>query len=104
MEGLIGLSKSENSDMDAHILTGGTIAANTITCGATFKAIECLEKTNAIERAGNIATILSKDLNGLFEQYNLPFFTYNFKSILHLKLSGFFMIDIQKRFPTLDAL
>jgi glutamate-1-semialdehyde 2,1-aminomutase len=78
------------------VFTAGTMAGNNITCAATYKAIECIEKTNAIGVAAQVADQLVLQLNELFESYNLPFFTYNIKSVIQLWLGGFYGVPLTR--------
>jgi len=74
---------------------GGTLAANPISCGACYHAIRLIEETDAISKATAFADRLVKELNGLFAtRPDLPFFLYNFGSIIHYVTTGFFSIDI----------
>ncbi|MBN2154480.1 MAG: aminotransferase class III-fold pyridoxal phosphate-dependent enzyme [Candidatus Lokiarchaeota archaeon] len=85
-----------NSEIGQKVFTAGTMAGTNLTSAAAYKAIECIEKTNTIEIAGKVADELSKGLNKIFADYKLPFFTYNFKSIIQLRMSGFYTVDLTK--------
>jgi glutamate-1-semialdehyde 2,1-aminomutase len=81
---------------DENVFTAGTLAGTNVTCAACTKTIECLEKTNALEKSAKTADKLVAGLNDIFATYDLPFFTYNYKSIIQLRLSGFYNVDLTK--------
>ncbi|GAB4339246.1 MAG: glutamate-1-semialdehyde 2,1-aminomutase [Candidatus Abyssubacteria bacterium] len=72
----------------------GTIAANLLSCAATYFTICEIERTNAIEKAAATTDRLTHELNVLFEDRNCPFFAYNYGSILHVETTGAFHIDV----------
>ena len=74
--------------------TGGTLAANPLTCAAAYWAMKFVEETNATEVAGRAATKLSNGMNEVFEKYNLPWFSYNYNATVHFHTSCVFGIDI----------
>ena len=74
--------------------TGGTIAANPLTCTAAYWAMRFVEETNATEKAGGAATRLSSGLNEVFTKYNLPWFSYNFGGTVHFQTSCVFGLDL----------
>ena len=80
MQMIIGKG-DDSSEIGRKVFVAGTMAGTNITCAAAYKAIECIEKTNTIEVAAKVADELVEGLNRIFADYNLPFFTYNFKSI-----------------------
>jgi glutamate-1-semialdehyde-2,1-aminomutase len=94
--------KAELMDiLNSGILSGGkscfvagTIAANLLSCAATYFTICEIERTNAIEKAAAITDRLTHELNVLFEDRNFPFFAYNYGSILHVEMTGAFHIDV----------
>jgi glutamate-1-semialdehyde 2,1-aminomutase len=63
---------------------GGTLAANALTCAAAYHALELIDQTNAIDKAGQMARLLVQRLNERFAAYGLPFFAYNYQSIMHI--------------------
>lgn len=96
MQMITGKPGEANSDLAKKVFTAGTMAGTNITCAAAYKAIKCIEETNAIEIAATVADRLVEGLNAIFEKYQLPFFAYNFKSIIQLRLSGFYTQDLSK--------
>ena len=71
--------------------SGGTLAANPLTCAAAFHAIKLVEETNATEIAGRAGARLADGLNQVFEKYeNLPFFCYNLGGTVHFHTSCLF--------------
>ncbi len=83
--------------------TGGTLAANPLTCAAAYHAIDFIEKENAVERAGKAAKRLSDGLNKVFQEHDLPWFSYNHGAIVHFHTSCVFGLDITdpKQAPSL---
>jgi glutamate-1-semialdehyde 2,1-aminomutase len=96
LAGGVGGTDEEGHSIKKNAYASGTLAGNTLTCAAAYKAIECLEKTGAIDIAARIAGTLSEKLNDLFQQYDLPFFTYNFQSILHVVTADFFHVSMNR--------
>ena len=74
--------------------SGGTIAANPLTCAAAYWAIKFVEETNATEKAGRAGTRLSTGLNHVFAKYDLPWFSYNFGGTVHFQTSCVFGLDL----------
>ena len=75
---------------------GGTIAANPISCGAGYYALKMIEETKAVEKAGKAATRLAKGFNNVFEENELPWFSYNYGATVHMHTAcifGFNMND-----------
>lgn len=72
----------------------GTIAANLLSCAATYHTICEIEKTNAVAKAADAAGGLVSELNELFEDRDCPFFAYNYSSILHVEMTGGLHIDL----------
>ncbi|MFX0098465.1 MAG: aspartate aminotransferase family protein [Candidatus Hodarchaeota archaeon] len=89
------VDESGNS-IEKSVMSAGTLAGTTITCAAAYKAIQCIEKTDAINVAGRAADKISKGLNDIFERNELPFFSYNFKSIMHCPTSNFYFVNINR--------
>ncbi|MHA1436185.1 MAG: aspartate aminotransferase family protein [Promethearchaeota archaeon] len=75
--------------------TGGTIAANPLTCCAAYHSIKLVEETNATEKATAAAARLSKGLNEIFEKHELPWFSYNFGGTVHFHTSCVFGLDLK---------
>jgi len=95
--------KSEIMDiLNSGIMSGGgpscfvagTIAANPLSCAATYHTICEIERTDAIARAAEITDKLVSELNTLFEDSNFPFFAYNYGSILHIETAAALHIDV----------
>ncbi len=74
--------------------TGGTLAANPLTCTAAYHTIKMVEKTKATEKAGRAATRLSQGLNIVFKKYNLPWFSYNYGGTCHFHTSCVFGLKL----------
>ncbi|MBA7530756.1 Glutamate-1-semialdehyde 2,1-aminomutase [subsurface metagenome] len=74
--------------------SGGTLAANPLTCAAAYWAIKFVEETNATEIAGHAATRLSSGLNEVFAKYDLPWFSYNFGGTVHFQTSCVFGLNL----------
>ena len=71
--------------------SGGTLAANPLTCAAAYNAIKLVEETGATEIAGKAGARLAKGLNQVFEKYeNIPFFTYSLGGTVHFHTSCLF--------------
>jgi len=70
--------------------SGGTLAANPLTCAAAYHAIKLVEETNATEIAGKAGARLAKGLNQVFEKYELPWFSYNMGGTVHFHTSCLF--------------
>jgi len=73
---------------------GGTLAATPLTCAAAYWAIKFIEETKATEKAGRAGSRLSDGLNKIFQQYELPWFSYNYNATVHMHTSCVFGIDI----------
>jgi len=74
--------------------SGGTIAANPLTCAAAYHAIKLVEETNATEIAGRAANRLATGFNEVFEKNNLPWFSYNYGGTVHFHTSCMFGLDL----------
>ncbi|MBI4831216.1 MAG: aminotransferase class III-fold pyridoxal phosphate-dependent enzyme [Candidatus Lindowbacteria bacterium] len=72
----------------------GTVAANPLSCAATYHTICEIERTGAIEKAAATTDRLVGELNELFEDRNSPFFAYNYASIIHIETAAALHIDI----------
>ena len=71
--------------------SGGTLAANPLTCAAAYHAIKLVEETGATEIAGKAGARLADGLNQVFEKYpNLPWFAYNLGGTVHFHTSCLF--------------
>lgn len=90
MEGAAGAG---NIGMKAYL--GGTLAANPISTAAGYWALHFMEEENAVERASHFAERLTAELNKLFAtRPDLPFFAYNFGSIIHYQTSGLLSVRL----------
>jgi len=74
--------------------TGGTIAANPLTCASAYTAIKAVAETNATELAGKAATRLAAGFNEVFQKYDLPWFSYNYGGTVHFHTSCVFGLDL----------
>jgi glutamate-1-semialdehyde 2,1-aminomutase len=70
--------------------SGGTLAANPLTCAAAYHAIKLVEETGATEIAGKAGARLADGLNQVFEKYELPWFSYNLGGTVHFHTSCLF--------------
>jgi glutamate-1-semialdehyde 2,1-aminomutase len=73
----------------------GTIAANPLSCAATYYTICEMEETNAVEKAAATTDKLVDELNTLFEDSNSQFFSYNYGSVLHIDTTAAMHIDLE---------
>jgi len=74
----------------------GTIAANLLSCAASYYTLCEIEKTNAVKKAAAACEMLVKELNTLFEARKSPFFAYNYGSVLHVEMTAALFLDIRK--------
>ena len=74
--------------------SGGTIAANPLTCAAAYYAIKFVEETNATEKAIRAGNRLSTGLNKIFDKYDLPWFSYNYGGTVHFHTSCVFGLNM----------
>lgn len=77
--------------------TGGTLAANPITTAACYWTIKFLEETNAPDKAAAAADKITNGMNDIFERAGLPFFVYNFMSIIHYETTSFFAVRLDDK-------
>ena len=70
--------------------SGGTLAANPLTCAAAYHAIKLVEETGATEKAGKAGARLANGLNKMFEKHELPWFSYNIGGTVHFHTSCLF--------------
>ena len=82
----------------------GTMGANAITSSAGYWAIKYIEEQNAVEKAGVMGDKLRAGLNELFKIMDFPFFSYNFKSIVHIETAAPVAVDIRKEGAIMSAL
>lgn len=69
-------------------MVGGTLAANPLSCVAGYYTLCEIERTNAVEKAGQFADKLIAGLQKLIKKYDLPFVAFNQGSICHLETVG----------------
>jgi glutamate-1-semialdehyde 2,1-aminomutase len=69
-------------------LSGGTLAANPLSCAAGYHTLCEMERTDACGNANAIGDLLTDGLNKLIEKYKFPFVAYNVGSICHLDTLG----------------
>ena len=79
----------------AHVLVGGTLSANPLSCAAGHFAIEEMARTNAPVIAGAAGDRLARGLQRLIDHYGLPYVAYNQGSIVHLQSSGVMLLDMR---------
>lgn len=74
---------------------GGTLAANPVSTAAGYWALHFMEQEKAIERASAFAVKLTAELNTLFAtRPDLPFFAYNYGSIIHYQTTGLLSVRL----------
>jgi glutamate-1-semialdehyde 2,1-aminomutase len=78
--------------------TGGTLAANPLTCAAAYYAIKLVKEKNATEIATRAAHRLATGLNEVFQKYKLPWFSYNYGGTCHFQTSCVFGLDVTTQF------
>lgn len=77
-----------------HAFVGGTIRGNPLSVAATYWTIKFIDEENAIEKAA-AADDLVKKLNNLFQEYETPYFAYNYKSCIHYETFCPVAVDIR---------
>lgn len=70
------------------IYSGGTLAANPLSAAAGYFTIKEIERTNACEKAGRAGDRLTKGLQQIISELNLPYVAYNQGSICHLETAA----------------
>ncbi len=73
---------------------GGTLSANPLSCVAGYYALLEMERTNAPVLAGRAGDRLTKGLQDIIEEHNLPFVAFNQGSIVHLETSAVMLLDL----------
>lgn len=88
----------QSGDKHKKALVGGTMAANPLSCVAGYNTLCEIERTNAAQKAGQMADLLIEGLQALIRKYDLPFVAFNQGSICHLETVGtmHFAIDWSK--------
>ena len=79
--------------------SGGTLAANPLSCAAGYYTILELERTGACRVANDIGDMLTDGLNELIKEYRLPFIAFNVGSICHLDTLGTMHFSINWKKP-----
>ncbi|MDR1272264.1 MAG: aminotransferase class III-fold pyridoxal phosphate-dependent enzyme [Clostridiales Family XIII bacterium] len=69
-------------------LSGGTLAANPLSCAAGYHTLCEMERTDACTKANDMGDYLTDGLNKLIDKRGLPFVAYNVGSICHLDTLG----------------
>jgi len=83
-------------------MVGGTLAANPLSAAAGYYTLLEIEKQNACEKAGAAGDRLTRGLQEMIREMNLPYVAYNQGSICHLETTGTMFIPINmKRFWTI---
>lgn len=83
--------------MQSQAFVAGTLSGNHLTTAATYFALKLVDEENAIEKAGEYGTRLTKALNELFEtRPDLPFFAFNYGSIIHYETTSFMAVELNK--------
>ncbi len=75
--------------------SAGTLTANPLSTSATYWFLNFMEKENAIARTAQSGDKFTRELNNLFNRLNLPFFAYNYRSILHFHFYCAGFLDIR---------
>jgi glutamate-1-semialdehyde 2,1-aminomutase len=70
------------------VKVGGTMAANPLSCCAGYYTLLEIKRRQACEKAGMAGDRMTKGLNKLIDQYELPYVAYNQGSICHLETAG----------------
>ena len=83
---------------------GGTLSANPLSCVAGYYALKEMERTNAPVIAGRAGDRLTRGLQAIIENYELPFVAYNQGSIVHLETSGVMLLDLKNPLKTLKEI
>lgn len=75
-------------------LVGGTMAANPLSAAAGYVTLCELERTNAPVLAGRAGDRLTRGLERLIRQYDLPFVAFNQGSVCHLETVGTMLFHV----------
>jgi glutamate-1-semialdehyde 2,1-aminomutase len=68
--------------------SGGTLAANPLSCAAGYHALCEMERTDACAKANAMGDLLTDGLVKIIDKYKLPFVAYNVGSICHFDTLG----------------
>ncbi len=77
------------------IIATGTMLGNPLTAAATYWTLHFLEKENVIEKSAKAGEKLTKNLNDLFESHGVPYFAFNYKSVVQYKTYAAINMDIR---------
>ncbi len=76
------------------VMVGGTLSANPLSCAAGYYSILEIEKEKAHIKAGRAGDRLTRGLQSIIADYELPFVAFNHGSICHLETSGPMLLDM----------
>ena len=79
--------------------SGGTLAANPLSCAAGYYTLLEIERTDACRKANDIGDMLTDGWKILIKEYNLPFVAFNVGSICHLDTLGTMHYSINWKKP-----
>jgi len=83
-------------------MVGGTMAANPLSSAAGFYTLMEIKKQKACEKAGAAGDRLTRGLQQIIRDLDLPFLAYNQGSICHLETTGTMFMPINmKKFWTI---
>ncbi|WP_225728284.1 MULTISPECIES: aminotransferase class III-fold pyridoxal phosphate-dependent enzyme [unclassified Nocardia] len=74
----------------------GTLSANPLSCAAGYFGLLEMARTDAPARAANAGDLLRTGLRRLLANYELPYVTYNFGSIVHLHTAGLYHLSVDR--------
>jgi glutamate-1-semialdehyde aminotransferase len=101
MAGGVGGSEDIMSSMAAGVkagrkraYVGGTLTANPLSCAAGYYAIKEIVEQDAAKKAGENGDKLTAGIQGLIDQYELPFVVWNTGSIVHFEVSGVMYLSV----------
>lgn len=80
-------------------MVGGTMAANPLSSAAGYYTLVEIKNQQACEKAGQAGDRLTRGLEKLIQQYQLPFIAYNQGSICHLETTGTMFLPINMNRP-----
>jgi glutamate-1-semialdehyde 2,1-aminomutase len=85
-------------------MVGGTMAANPLSSAAGYYTLVEIKKQEACEKAGAAGDRLTKGLQDMISEMELPFVAYNQGSICHLETTGTMFLPINlKKIWTIPA-
>lgn len=76
------------ANASTHVLVGGTLSANPVSCVAGYTAICEMERTNAHEKLKKASDDFTREVAKLADKYDVPAAIFNQDSILHIDLTG----------------